>query len=93
MARSAALGPRQRARLLERVGPVVRAVAADERSQARNRQLALERLAERMAVGPEGRGPTAADPPDQGVQGAPAGGEAAPGEVKRGRRPGRDLDG
>jgi ribosome-associated protein len=46
---SAALGPRQRARLLEKLGPEVRAVAADERSQARNRELALQRLAARIA--------------------------------------------
>jgi len=45
---SRSLGPRQRARLLERLGPVVRVVASDERSQARNRQLALERLGERL---------------------------------------------
>lgn len=45
---SSVLGPRQRARLLERFGPVVRVVASDERSQARNRQLALERLAQRL---------------------------------------------
>lgn len=45
---STALGPRQRAMLLARVGPVVVAQAADERSQARNRQLALERLARRV---------------------------------------------
>ena len=38
---SATLGPRQRARLLERFGPVVRASAAESRSQARNRELAL----------------------------------------------------
>jgi ribosome-associated protein len=49
VSRSASLGPRQRARLLERLGPVVRAAASDERSQARNRQLALERLAARLA--------------------------------------------
>ena len=48
---SASLGPRQRARLAERLGPVVRAVADDERSQARNRQLALQRLATRLAEG------------------------------------------
>ncbi|MGH9089564.1 MAG: alternative ribosome rescue aminoacyl-tRNA hydrolase ArfB [Acidimicrobiales bacterium] len=47
--RSRALGPRQRARLLERLGPVVSAAASDERSQFRNRQLALARLAERLA--------------------------------------------
>jgi ribosome-associated protein len=51
VADSAALGPRQRARLLERLGPVVRAVAADTRSQTRNRTLALERLAARLAAG------------------------------------------
>jgi ribosome-associated protein len=45
---SGVLGPRQRARLLERIGPVVRASASDSRSQARNRQLALQRLAERI---------------------------------------------
>ncbi|HEX3333722.1 MAG TPA: alternative ribosome rescue aminoacyl-tRNA hydrolase ArfB [Acidimicrobiales bacterium] len=45
---SAALGPRQRARVLERLGPVVRASAAESRSQSRNRELALERLARRL---------------------------------------------
>jgi len=48
VAGSAALGPRQRARLLERLGPRVRVVVSDERSQARNRQLARERLAQRL---------------------------------------------
>jgi ribosome-associated protein len=59
--RSASLGPRQRALLLERLGPVVTATAGDERSQARNRQLALDRLAERLAAGlrvPRRRRPT-----------------------------------
>jgi ribosome-associated protein len=50
VASSPSLGPRQRSRLLERLGPVVRVAASDERSQARNRQLALERLAARMAA-------------------------------------------
>lgn len=49
IAGSPSLGPRQRARLLDRLGPEVRVVAADERSQARNRALALERLVERLA--------------------------------------------
>src|ERR1700728_1469461 len=47
---SPSLGPRQRARLLERLGPVVRAAAGDERSQVRNRQLALERLGGELAA-------------------------------------------
>jgi len=46
---SEALGPRQRARLLERLGPVVRATAAEERSQSRNRRRALDRLAAKLA--------------------------------------------
>ncbi|MFI5042373.1 MAG: alternative ribosome rescue aminoacyl-tRNA hydrolase ArfB [Acidimicrobiales bacterium] len=51
VATSVSLGPRQRARLLERLGPVVRATASDTRSQARNRELALERLCARLADG------------------------------------------
>jgi len=45
---SPSLGPRQRARLLEKLGPVVRVVVDDERSQLRNRALAEERLAGRL---------------------------------------------
>jgi ribosome-associated protein len=62
VAASRSLGPRQRARLLARLGPVVRARASDSRSQARNRALALERLAARLAAGlrqPRARRPTA----------------------------------
>lgn len=50
IAGSASLGPRQRARLLERIGPELRIVAAEHRSQARNRAAALDRLAERLAA-------------------------------------------
>jgi ribosome-associated protein len=42
---SATLDDRQKAHIRKRLGPVVRAVAQDERSQSRNRELALERLA------------------------------------------------
>ena len=41
----------QRARLRNRYGPRVTAVAQDARSQARNRELALERLRERIERG------------------------------------------
>ncbi len=45
---SPSLGPRQRARLLQRLGPVVRASATESRSQARNRARALQRLAAKL---------------------------------------------
>jgi ribosome-associated protein len=35
----------QKTRVLRKAGPVIRAVAQDERSQARNRELAIERVA------------------------------------------------
>lgn len=46
---SATLDDAQKARVAARCGPVVRAVAQDARSQTRNRALALERLAARLA--------------------------------------------
>jgi ribosome-associated protein len=49
--RSRALDEAQRARLLERLGPTVTAVAQDARGQARNRELALQRLAQKIAAG------------------------------------------
>lgn len=49
IANSSALGPRQRARLLERVGPVVQATASEQRSQARNREVAVDRLRSKLA--------------------------------------------
>lgn len=58
---SATLSEAQRERLLARLGPRVVAVAQDERSQARNRELALARLADRLAGGlatPKNRRPT-----------------------------------
>jgi ribosome-associated protein len=48
---SATLDGRQRAQLLERVGPVISAVAQDARGQSRNRELALRRLAGKIAAG------------------------------------------
>jgi ribosome-associated protein len=42
------LGPAEKRRVLERLGPVVRAAAQDERSQLRNRELATERVIEQL---------------------------------------------
>jgi ribosome-associated protein len=45
---SAALSDAQKRRVIARAGAVLRAVAQDERSQARNRELAVERLVARL---------------------------------------------
>jgi ribosome-associated protein len=45
---SEALSDAQKRRVVSRVGPVVRAVAQDERSQLRNRELAVERLVDKL---------------------------------------------
>jgi ribosome-associated protein len=58
---SEALSERQRLLLRERLGGRATAVAQDARSQARNRELALERLAEKLRgalVRPKRRRPT-----------------------------------
>jgi len=49
VAASEALTDAQKARVMARCGPVLRAVAQDARSQARNRELALRRLEQRLA--------------------------------------------
>jgi len=62
---SAVLTAAQKRRLVERAGPVIRAVAQEERSQWRNRELALERLGEAIAAGlkvQRRRRPTKASP-------------------------------
>ena len=48
VAASAALTDVQKRRVLARAGPVLRAVAQDERSQWRNRELAVERVVEQL---------------------------------------------
>ena len=45
---TSALTEAQKRRVVAKAGPVLRAVAQDERSQLRNRELALERLVERL---------------------------------------------
>jgi ribosome-associated protein len=58
---STSLSDEQRDLLLRRLGERVTAVAQDARSQARNRELALERLREKLAAGlrrPKPRRPT-----------------------------------
>ena len=47
---SSALTHAQKRRVVARAGPVLRAIAQDERSQWRNRELAVERLVEALRV-------------------------------------------
>ena len=45
---SEGLSDAERARVVDRLGPIVRAIAQDERSQLRNRELATERVLEQV---------------------------------------------
>ncbi|MFL5961891.1 MAG: alternative ribosome rescue aminoacyl-tRNA hydrolase ArfB [Gaiellaceae bacterium] len=45
---SAGLSPAEKKRVLAKLGPVVRAAAQDERSQLRNRELAIDRVLEQL---------------------------------------------
>ena len=87
VAGSPSLRPHQRARLLERLGPEVVAVAADERSQLRNRALALERLAGRLSVGLHVERPRVATRPTRGSQRRRVEAKRRRSETKRLRRP------
>ena len=65
---SRTLSAEQRERLGHRYGKRVTAVAQDARSQARNRDLALERLAERIRTGLERRRPRQATRPGRSAR-------------------------
>jgi len=64
--RSESLTPAQKRRVVTKAGPVIRAVAQDERSQWRNRELAVERLVEalREALRVERKRRPTAPPPE-----------------------------
>jgi len=84
---SSTLGPRQRARLLERFGPTVRASASDSRSQARNRELALARLAAKIDEGLRVRPNRTPTRPTARSQQRRVDTKRRRGETKRRRRP------
>jgi ribosome-associated protein len=86
VAGSPSLGPRQRERLLQKLGPEVRVVAADERSQVRNRQLALERLAERLREALKVEAPRRPTKPTRASQVRRVEGKRKRSETKRLRR-------
>ncbi len=91
VAGSPSLGPRQRARLLERLGPVVRASAGESRSQATNRKMALDRLVSKLADGLRRDAPRRPTTPTRGATERRLAEKRSRAEVKRNRaRPGTD---
>jgi ribosome-associated protein len=87
---STVLDEAQKVRLRTRLGPVVRAVAQDERSQARNRELALERLAAKLAEGLSVPRRRVATTPTKGAVDRRLEGKRRRASVKRARRPPED---
>jgi ribosome-associated protein len=90
---STALDDAQRRRLVDRAGPIVTAVAQESRGQARNRELALERLAEKIGDAlrvPRSRRPTT---PTRAARERRLEQKRRAGERKRARRrPAREED-
>jgi ribosome-associated protein len=88
---SRALSEAQRARVRAKLGPRVTAVAQDARSQARNRELALERLADRLARALVVPKPRRATKPTKASRAARLDDKRRTGQRKRDRRgPGGD---
>jgi len=91
VAGSPSLGPRTRSRLLQRLGPVVTTSAGEHRSQARNRQVALDRLVSRLAEALRPDRPRRPTAPSLGARERRLAEKHSRAEVKRGRqRPGPD---
>jgi ribosome-associated protein len=91
VAATEALSEVQKARVMARLGPRVTASAQDTRSQLRNRELALERLAERLAHALEVRRPRRPTRPTKASKVRRVEGKKRRGDIKRGRqRPGSE---
>ena len=86
VAASATLSPEQRSRISAKLGPKVTASAQDTRSQHRNRELALERLASRLAHALEIRRPRTKTRPTRASQRRRVEGKKRRGDIKRDRR-------
>jgi ribosome-associated protein len=86
VAASEALSEAQKARVSARLGPRVTASAQDTRSQSRNRDLALRRLAERLAHALEVRRPRTATRPTTASKRRRLDTKRRRGELKRARR-------
>jgi ribosome-associated protein len=85
--RSEVLPEGVRDRLLEAVGPRVSAIAQDERSQHRNRAIALERLRQRLADALYVQPPRRPTRPGRGARERRLQDKRSQAERKQGRRP------
>jgi len=83
---SLSLTEAQRERIVRRLGPRVTAIAQDTRSQLRNRELALERLRERLAGALAVSRSRRATKPSRGAKERRLAGKRQRSEVKRERR-------
>lgn len=92
VARSPSLGPRQRARLLQHLGPDIRVVADDARSQVRNRQLAVDRFRVRVADALHVEKPRRPTRPSRGAKERRLSAKRHQSERKRQRRPDSNDD-
>jgi ribosome-associated protein len=84
--RSAGLTETERRRVLEKLGPVVRAVAQDERSQLRNRELATDRVIEQLREATKVRRKRTATKPTRAAKERRLDEKKRRGETKRLRR-------
>jgi ribosome-associated protein len=87
---SKALTDAQKRRVVGRIGPVVRAVAQDERSQLRNRELAIDRLVAKLAEALRVERARKATRPTKASKEERLAAKRRRGEVKRMRRAGPD---
>jgi ribosome-associated protein len=87
VAASSALTEEQKRRITARLGPQVTAVAQDARSQSRNRELALERLARRLSSALAVSRPRHATRPTTGSVERRRAAKRRQSERKRARRP------
>ena len=86
VAASSVLSEAQKARITARLGPRVTASAQDTRSQLRNRELALQRLAARLSHALEVRRPRTATRPTTASKRRRLEAKKRRGEIKRERR-------
>ena len=89
---SAVLGARDRARLTERFGSQVSAAADDTRSQLRNRQLALERLTDKVQATLQTKKSRRATKPGRGAKERRLRSKKQRSQLKQGRRKSYDND-